>query len=78
MSDISPSKVQVSLAATTVYNTPKVLNIKGFRADAAGLIEWIDAEGTTHQMTALAGEVPPISGKISITATTAIALTIFL
>ena len=78
MSDISPSKVQVSLAATTVYNTPKVLNIKGFRADAAGLIEWIDAEGATHQMTALAGEVPPISGKISITATTAIALTIFL
>ena len=78
MSDISPSKVQLSLAALSTYNTGKVANIKGFRADATGLIEWIDAEGSTHQMTALAGEVPPIAGRISITATTAIALTIFL
>ncbi len=78
MSDISPSKTQFSYTALGTYNTGKVVNIKGFRADAAGLVEYVDAEDITHSFTAIAGETPPISGRIAITANTAINLLIFL
>lgn len=78
MSDTSPSKAQVSLTAGSIYNNGKVLNIKGFRADADGIVEWSDAESVVHQINALQGEVPPVAGRISITATTAVKLTIFL
>ena len=81
MSDISPSKVQETVTAGTQFNTgaPDTrLNIKGFRASADGLVEWGDAEGNTHQAEFIKGEVPPIAGRIAITASTAIDLLIFL
>jgi len=78
MSDISPSKAQVSLATLTAYNAGKVINIKGFMAKTAGLVEYVDAAGTTHSFTATALFVPPIAGKISITANTVAEILIFL
>jgi len=81
MSDISPSKAQKTVAANAGYNTgipAGRLNIKGFRADAAGVVEWIDAEAITHSINALAGEVPPVAGRIAITTNTAVKLTVFL
>jgi hypothetical protein len=78
MSDISPSKVQHSLATLTTYNNGKVLNLKGFMAKTAGLVEYTDAEGATHSFTATALFIPPIAGRISITANTVAELLIFL
>ena len=77
MSDISPSKAQFSYTLGGTYNTGKDLNLKGFRASADGSVTWTDAESVEHTADFLKGEVPPISGRFSILAGTAINLLIF-
>ena len=75
---ILQSRKQVTLSATTAYNASKDLQIKGFRSDSGGQVDYTDEDGTAHSITLLAGEVPPIGGRISIVATTAIDLLILL
>lgn len=76
--DISQSRAQVSLAATTAYNTDKALNIKAFRASEEADVVYSDQEGTVHTVGALKGEVFDIQGAISIDVTNPQALLIFL
>lgn len=76
--DISPSKVQVTLAVTTSWNASKELKIKGFRAATAGNVIYTDADSTSHTVAMNKGEVLPIQGAVSIDATNPTALLIFL
>jgi hypothetical protein len=76
--DISQSKVLVSVAASTAYNDTNPVNIKGIRADASGVVEIIDAGGTTHSLNMLQGEVLQVQGKIQLTTNTAVATQVFL
>ena len=76
--DISQSKVLVSVAASTAYNATNAINIKAIRADASGVVVIIDAEGTTHTINMLQGEVLDVQGKIQLTAATAVATQVFL
>ena len=77
--DISQSRLQYTLAATTAYNNAaQKADIKGFRSDTAGQVDYKDEAGNAHSITVLAGEVPPIQGEIEIVNTTAVALLIFL
>jgi len=65
------SKSLVTVATITGFNlgTDKV-NIKDVRAESAGAIDIIDAEGVAHTLTALAAEKLDLQGKIQIVATT--------
>ncbi len=65
------SKALVTVATVTGFNlgTDKV-NIKDVRAESAGAIDIIDAQGVSHTLTAFAAEKLDLQGKIQIVATT--------
>ncbi len=76
--DISQSKILVSVASATAFNATNAINIKAIRADASGVLVIIDAEGTTHTINMLHGEVLDVQGKIQITAGSGIATQVYL
>ena len=79
MMDISPSRVFLDVAAGAGYNTgADKLNIKGVRADAAGILELVDETGKTVLFSCLQGEVLPVQGKIEISTGSLIAVQVFL
>jgi hypothetical protein len=75
---IIQSRAQITLAANTSYNSSQTQQIKGFRSDSGGQVDYTDESGTSHSIVLLPGEIPPIGGNIYIENSTSTDLLIFL
>ena len=71
--DISQAKIVIDVASGGTFNDgADKKNIKGIRADAAGIVNIADEAGNSASFNCLQGEVLPVQGKIELVNTTAV------